>query len=68
MNISNLHKITSIRKRIEIRTVLNNGRRLKTKYGFIFVFDGILINTYDSVAVKSPEVRITITFINFGMK
>ena len=41
MNISNLHKITSLRKREEIRFVLENGRKIRTKYGLIFVLKEI---------------------------
>ena len=37
MNISSLHNIKTLRKRNEIKAVLDNGRKISTKYGLIFL-------------------------------
>lgn len=37
MNISSLHNIKTLKKRIEIKAVLDNGKKISTKYGLIFL-------------------------------
>jgi ribonuclease P protein component len=41
MNISKLHNIKSLKKRLDISKVLENGKKIRTKYGLIFLFNDI---------------------------
>jgi len=53
MNISKRHKILSIKNKDEINLVLNNGRKNKTHYGPVFVYnDSDELNKKMAVLVK----------------
>ena len=41
MNISSLHKIKTLKKRNEIKAVLDKGKKIKTKYGLIFLYKNV---------------------------
>jgi len=56
MNISKLHKITSLRKREEIRFVFENGRKIKTKYGLIFVLKKIEKNNKKAAILLKKNI------------
>jgi ribonuclease P protein component len=53
MNISSLHNIKTLRKRNEIKAVLDYGKKISTKYGLIFLYnDGEHLDKKAAVLLK----------------